>query len=158
MTDLTEHIVNYMDIVDIRVKLNNDSLNYDNLGIVLNSNRFNLCRVLYSTYKIQPKPYKAFYSKTSFDKNKITLIKYLVEYVYLQSKELGKKDISIRDNLHKTIQFIDYANVNNIPYLNNINQAQEAYLSYTKHLRESIRNGDLIVRVQLNTIQGVKND
>lgn len=81
-TNLVEQKINFYSFNELYeiLEKENHKIDYKHFGINFNE-KLMISNVLYSNYKIIPKPYTLLIDKKSFDKNRIVIIDYLLNNI-----------------------------------------------------------------------------
>lgn len=121
---------------------NNENMYLNNLGIILDYKKI-LSQVLYTKYEIKSCPYGIMVDKNSFDSKRKIILTYIIEDIIIKrvQKGSGKSNSTINQCLIKIINFLNWANENNLCFLKNIEDATSVFWQYTYYLKDRIRLG-----------------
>ncbi|WP_323595089.1 hypothetical protein [Aliarcobacter butzleri] len=141
-TNLVEQKINFYSFNELYeiLEKENHKIDYKHFGINFNE-KLMISNVLYSNYKIIPKPYTLLIDKKSFDKNRIVIIDYLLNNISERIAK-GNKPITIYKDLQINIVFIAWLNKNNISFPKNIIEARSVFQQYTYSLKFGMKNSE----------------
>jgi hypothetical protein len=140
-----EVFVFYISIKNLEFNYVNKTLDYSNLGVILNRN-YALCQLLY------PKSLKKSNSKyvlvesLTFNENRRKILDYLIENIIIRNYHLGIRDATTIRRIKEIKYFINYSDKNKLDFLSDIKYAQKTFLRYTKYLQTCIKNSSYTQR------------
>lgn len=115
-------------------------IDYQKLGIITDQ-KIILSQVLFQKTKITKTPYVLMADRNTFNEERKKLIEYIVEDIVIKNHDKGNSNRTISSAISKCINFINWCNIENISFFNNIKTATKAFILYTDYLKESIRLG-----------------
>jgi len=143
MNKLNTIPIDFIDINDlIQQYKQNIPLKFRNLGVITNQRNI-LAQILYTKTKIYRNPYKLTVDLTTYQSKRKVIIEYIIEDIIIANKQKGNKNITINSLMRYLIQFVNWMNTEEIPYVRNINNAVKIFYNYTRFLRTEIRVGNI---------------
>jgi hypothetical protein len=117
-----------------------ESINLRKVGVSSNANVI-LSNFLYKKHKIIKKPYHIEVDPNSFDKNRLILVKYILENIALR-KQKGNTEATIRRFKKVFYHFINWLDNNTLDFPINKNEARNIFYQYTFYLKSLIKTGE----------------
>ncbi len=106
---------------------------------IITKHKVMVSNILYKNYEIKIRPYRLFVEEKSFEKSRIIAATYIIEEV-ARRKQINNSNSTIKGFIRGLWNFFHWLNDNNIPFPDNINEAQSVFQQYVFTLKNYIKS------------------